>query len=252
MYLVSGGQASSRERAQELISAGMVLINGAVCRKNSAPVEENDRVDVIGSLAFVGRGGKKLQAALDAFSIDLTGKTVLDIGASTGGFTDCALQRGAASVYAVDVGHGQLAAELQTDPRVVDLEGVHVKDLSEYYFGTPDFICVDVSFLSLGKVLPYLIPFCGPQTDLAALIKPQFEVRHAKSVIRDPKVHRAVLRQVLGACGEQRWSVKGLIPSPIRGTEGNVEFFVHLRRDGAPSSVLDIDTVVKAAYAVKK
>lgn len=246
VFLVQNALASTRERAQELIRNGSVTVNGAVCRKNSFSVDETHSVAVTAPLKYVGRGGHKLEKALDSFGISLEGKTVLDIGASTGGFTDCALQRGAREVYAVDVGHGQLAESLCADPRVRNLEGVHVKDLAEHYGGEPDFICVDVSFLSLTKVLPCLLPF-SERGDLVALVKPQFEVRHRKSVIRDRKIHQSVLRDVCEAATSLGYTVKGLTYSPVRGTEGNIEYLLHLRRDGS-SSDPDLARVVRQAH----
>lgn len=246
VYLVDAGLAESREKAQELIRSGKVLLNGSVCTKNSTPVPDGATVTLSGNLAYVGRGGHKLEKALDFFGLSLEGKTVLDIGASTGGFTDCALQRGAQRVYAVDVGHGQLAPSLCSDPRVVNLEGVHVKDLSLHYSGVPDFICIDVSFLSLTKVLPFLLPF-SEKADVVALVKPQFEVRHKKSVIRDPSVHRAVLKTVLESVRTLGYSVCALTYSPVRGTEGNLEYLLHLRRDGTDRPV-DVAAVVRESH----
>lgn len=246
VYLVRSGYAETRERAQELIGSGAVVLNGTVCRKNSTSVEDSAEIRLTSSLKYVGRGGHKLEKALEIFGISVEGKTVLDIGASTGGFTDCALQRGAAEVYAVDVGHGQLAQALLEDPRVHNLEGIHVKDLSEYYNGTPDFICVDVSFLSLTKVLPHLFPFAG-KADLVALVKPQFEVRHRKSVIRDPKIHRQVLRDVTESARSLGFSLCGVTYSPVRGTEGNIEYLLHLAVH-CPDRDLDLPGTVRAAH----
>ncbi len=246
VYLVQSGLAESRERAQELIRSGSVLLNGRVCQKNSTSLSESDAVTLIATLKYVGRGGYKLEKALECFGISLAGKTVLDIGASTGGFTDCSLQRGAKTVFSVDVGHDQLAPSLRSDPRVHNLEGIHVKDLSLHYTGTPDFICIDVSFLSLEKVLTHLVPF-SDSADLVALVKPQFEVRHRKSVIRDPKIHREVLRSVIDYATSLGYSVHGLNFSPVKGTEGNIEYLLHLRFDGF-SQPVDVSSVVRTAH----
>lgn len=246
VFLVRKGLAESRERAQELIQKGFVSVNGQPCGKNSASVEEGDEVSVTSSLQYVGRGGYKLEKALDFFQISLDGKTILDVGASTGGFTDCALQRGASFSYAVDVGHDQLAESLRKDPRVFNLEGVHVKDLALHYNGSPDFICIDVSFLSLIKVLPYLVPF-SEKADLVALVKPQFEVRHRKSVVRDPKIHREVLRSVIQSSQSLGFSVHGLTYSPVKGTEGNIEYLLHLRLGGSTQPE-DVARVVAEAH----
>ncbi len=247
VYLVQSGKAGSRERAQELIGLGNVLLNGKTCTKNSKEISVTDTVTVTESLPFVGRGGYKLEKALDFFGITLNGKTVLDIGASTGGFTDCALQRGAKEVYAVDVGHDQLAPSLREDPRVHNLEGVHIKDLPAHYTGDADFICVDISFLSLTKVLPHLVAYSA-SADVVALVKPQFEIRHKKSVIRDPKVHREVLRSVLESATSLGYVFRGLTYSPVKGTEGNIEYLLHLRRAGE-ENLSDIPAVVRDAHS---
>lgn len=247
VYLVQSSLAQTRERAQELIRSGSVLRNGSVCTKNSADVGPQDEITVTAALKYVGRGGHKLEKALQSFSISLEGKTVLDIGASTGGFTDCALQNGAKEVYAVDVGHDQLAEELRSDPRVHNLEGVHVKDLSAYYVGSPDFICIDVSFLSLTKVLPHLVSYSSC-ADVVALVKPQFEVRHKKSVIRDPKIHRQVLRTVCDEVQRMGYHVLGADFSPVKGTEGNIEYLLHLSVLGSDRSV-DLSALVRTAHA---
>ncbi len=245
--MVRSGGVETRERAQELIRSGAVLRNGLVCTKNSTDVSETDEISVTSSLKYVGRGGHKLEKALQTFHISLKGKTVLDVGASTGGFTDCSLQKGAKQVCAVDVGHDQLAPALRADPRVRNLEGVHVKDLSLYYSGKPDFICIDVSFLSLTKVLPCLMDY-AKDADVVALVKPQFEVRHKKSVIRDPKIHREVLRSVIDSAHCFGFSVKGLDFSPVRGTEGNIEYLLYLRC-GGDDGAFDLSSVVRAAHA---
>lgn len=227
---------------------GSVLRNGLPCTKNSADVADADVISVTQRLKYVGRGGHKLEKALDSFGISLEGKTVLDIGASTGGFTDCSLQRGAREVFAVDVGHDQLAESLCNDPRVHNLEGVHVKDLALHYSGLPDFICIDVSFLSLMKVLPFLVPFSG-NADVMALVKPQFEVRHKKSVIRDAKVHREVLRTVTDCARSLGYAVVHLDFSPVRGTEGNIEYLLHLRFGGVDANP-DLASVVRSAHTL--
>lgn len=247
VYLVRSALAQTRERAQELIRSGAVLCNGKVCTKNSADVCEADEILVTAALKYVGRGGHKLEKALDTFGISLEGKTVFDIGASTGGFTDCALQRGAKEVFAVDVGHDQLAPSLREDPRVHNMEGVHVKDLSAYQLPLPDFICIDVSFLSLTKVLPHLVEYAS-QAHLVALVKPQFEVRHKKSVIRDPKIHREVLRSVTEQAKSLGYAVRGLTFSPVKGTEGNIEYLLHLSF-GGEDGVTDIPSVVRSAHS---
>ena len=247
VYLVQSSMAQTRERAQELIRSGAVLRNGSVCTKNSTDVSDGDEITVTSALKYVGRGGHKLEKALQSFSLSLDGKVVLDIGASTGGFTDCALQNGAKEVFAVDVGHDQLAQELRNDPRVHNLEGVHVKDLLEHYAGSPDFICIDVSFLSLTKVLPHLVNYSA-SADVVALVKPQFEVRHKKSVIRDAKIHREVLRSVSDYAKTLGYHLLGADFSPVKGTEGNIEYLFHFSLVGTDCSV-DFASLVRSAHA---
>lgn len=251
VYLVQNGFASTRERAQELIRSGAVLVNGVCCRKNSYPVPENASLSVTSDLKYVGRGGWKLEKALNSFHLTTAGKTVLDIGASTGGFTDCALQHGALFVTAVDVGHGQLAASLCSDPRVRNLEGVHVRDIGQYYHEFPDFVCVDVSFLSLTKVLPFLLPFLTETSDLVTLVKPQFEIRHKKSVIRDPKIHRSVLHSVAEFARGCGLGILGADFSPFRGTEGNIEYLLYMKRN-ASDRFPDWNALVSSAHKTLK
>jgi len=232
--LVARGLAESRTKAQALIQAGQVLVNGQLRDKPSTLVPEDALVELKRGPRFVSRGGEKLAAALEAFRIDPQGKVCLDVGASTGGFTDCLLQHGAGRVHAVDVGKGQLHWKLRNDPRVVVHEGVNARYLSFDEIGEQvDLATVDVSFISLRLVLPPLVGIVRPCGDVIALVKPQFEAGRSQvgrgGVVRDPAVHEQVLAQLVGWVKKNLgWSVRGAIPSPLLGPAGNVEFFLHL------------------------
>jgi len=230
VLLVKRGLVKSRERAQRLILAGQVLVNGQVRDKPGIRVRTNVEIRLLSRLPYVSRGGFKLEAALDAFGVQVKGKVAADVGASTGGFTDCLLQRGAARVYAIDVGYGQLAWKLRTDPRVVVMERTNIRYL-ESLPEQVDLVTIDVSFISLKLVFPAVLRLVKPQADIIALIKPQFEAERGqakKGVVRDPAVHRAVLYKVLGFAREQGLIPQGLIRSPLLGPAGNVEFLAHL------------------------
>jgi 23S rRNA (cytidine1920-2'-O)/16S rRNA (cytidine1409-2'-O)-methyltransferase len=225
------GLAESRERARRLIMAARVSVNGRVLDKPGTRVPTDAEIAVKERLRYVSRGGLKLEAAIDAFAIDAQGMVAADVGASTGGFTDCLLQRGAARVYAIDVGYGQLAWELRQDPRVEVMERVNVRYLTS--LPEPiDLATVDVSFISLKLVLPAVQQWLSPGGQIVALIKPQFEAGRREvgkgGVVKDPDVHRAVLCDILGWAQSDGLQVSGLIPSPLRGPAGNVEFFTLL------------------------
>jgi 23S rRNA (cytidine1920-2'-O)/16S rRNA (cytidine1409-2'-O)-methyltransferase len=244
--LVDRGLSSSRERAQALILAAKVLVDGQRATKAGQKVSTDSNLQVIGEdHPFVSRGGLKLQHAIDTFGLDVAGLTAMDVGASTGGFTDCLLQYGAKRVYAVDVGYGQLAWNLRQDPRVVVLERQNIRHLSKGQIPEPIQVAtIDTSFISLKLVIPAVIPFCDPgqdsalrtqhcfpsQAKLVALIKPQFEAGRANvgkgGVVRDPKVHQAVCDSILEFCLGLGLQVGGIIPSPILGPKGNVEFLL--------------------------
>ncbi len=231
--LVGRGVAESRERAQALILAGQVLVNGRRTDKAGALVPEDADIRILGAqMPYVSRGGVKLEAALTTFGVDVSGMTCLDIGASTGGFTDCLLHRGAARVYAVDVGYGQLAWKLRQDPRVVVIERTNIREVPPGLIPEKAGIAVvDVSFISLEKVIPSVIPFLGPDASLIALIKPQFEVGRDKvgkgGIVRDESAREAVKERIAQFAVEQGFEVKGVIPSPITGQDGNVEYLMH-------------------------
>jgi 23S rRNA (cytidine1920-2'-O)/16S rRNA (cytidine1409-2'-O)-methyltransferase len=235
IVLVDRGLAASRERARALILAGQVTVDGQVVSKAGAPVAAEAQVALITpDHPYVGRGGVKLAHALDVFSIDPRGRRALDVGASTGGFTDVLLQRGAASVIALDVGRGQLDWRLRTDARVIVREGVNARALSaDDMPHTVGLVTIDVAFISLRLILPALPPFLERRADVVALVKPQFEAgrdevgRHG--IVTDPLVHEAVLARVTEAAIAAGFSRVAMTPSPITGATGNQEFFLHLR-----------------------
>jgi len=233
--LVARGLAETREKAKRLILAGSVVVNGQATDKPAMMVKADSAVSVREGLAFVSRGGLKLQAALEAFGLDVSGLTAADFGASTGGFTDCLLQHGVRRVYAVDVGHGQLAAPLQRDPRVILMDRTNARHL-ESLPEPIDLVTIDVSFISLALILPAARRVLRAHTgQVIALVKPQFEAgkeRIGKGVVRDPAIHREVLDNVQKAARELGFRARGLIRSPITGPAGTVEFLIHLALAG--------------------
>jgi 23S rRNA (cytidine1920-2'-O)/16S rRNA (cytidine1409-2'-O)-methyltransferase len=232
--LVERGLAESRERAQALVIAGSVLVDGQKARKPGQAVKGDSRLELIGRLPFVGRGGLKLQAALDQFGVDVAGRVCVDIGASTGGFTDCLLQRGAARVYAVDAGAGQLDWKLRNDPRVMVKEGCNARHLTPEEIGEPaDLVTCDVSFISLTLILPAAARLLKPAGAMILLIKPQFEVGRGQvgkgGIVRDPALHAAACARVQEAVREQGFRT-AMMESPILGAEGNREFLLYATR----------------------
>lgn len=232
--LVTRGHFASRERAQEAVAAGMVRVNGQVITKPARRVGQDDRIEVAGDpIGYVGRGGLKLQGALDRFGIDPAGRVCLDVGASTGGFTDCLLRRGARRVYAVDVGRDQLHPSLRADSRVVAMEETDIRAVE----ALPEPVAlaaVDVSFISLTLVLPAVVRLLAPDGQIVALIKPQFEVGPGGvgkgGIVRDPAQHRRAVDRVLAAAEALGLACRQVIESPILGTEGNREFLAWLVR----------------------
>lgn len=227
------GLASSVARAQRLILAGQVLVEERPINKAGARVPTHVHITLRpGRGEFVSRGGEKLAAALDHFGIDVAGKVALDVGASTGGFTHCLLLRGAAKVYAVDVGYGQLAWPLRQDSRVVVLERKNVRYLKKEEIGQePELITVDVSFISLTKIIPNLLSLSSEKAEILALIKPQFEIGKGetkKGVITDPEKHEEAVKTIGSFCQGLGLTIKGIFPSPLLGPKGNKEFFVYL------------------------
>ena len=233
--LVNRGLAPSRERARALILAGHVRVNGQVVSKAGTPVAADARIELAtADHPYVGRGGVKLAGALNAFGIDPAGRRALDIGASTGGFTDVLLQRGAVSVIALDVGHGQLDWRLRNDPRVLVREGVNARALSRDDVPyAPDLVTIDVAFISLRHILPPLPALLAANADVVALVKPQFEAGRDEvgkhGLVADPAVHEAVLARVTEAAALAGFERLAMAPSAITGATGNQEFFLHLR-----------------------
>ena len=238
-FLVTRGFFDSREQAQRAIMAGEIKLGTRVAAKASELIAPEAEVSVYASPKYVGRGGLKLEGALDHFGIEVDGKTALDIGASTGGFTDCLLQRGTAKVYAVDVGHDQLAWKIRKDPRVVVLEKINARSLSHDNIPELVDICViDVSFISLTLILPNAFDLLTPNGVIVALIKPQFELQREEvgrgGIIREPSLHEKAQRKIAEFVTDTlRQIVVGVIPSPITGIDGNQEFFACLRKRSA-------------------
>lgn len=231
--LVRRGLFATRERAQEAIGAGMVLVGGRPATKPALQVSEADAIEVTGDpVKYVGRGGLKLEGGLEHFAVDPAGRVCLDVGASTGGFTDCLLRRGARLVYAVDVGRDQLHADLRHDQRVVVMEGMDIRHLTALP-QVPSLAAVDVSFISLTLVLPAVRRLIAPGGLVLALIKPQFELGPGmvgkRGVVKEPRLHRQAVDRVLQAAGALGLQTGPVIPSPITGTEGNQEFLTLLR-----------------------
>jgi 23S rRNA (cytidine1920-2'-O)/16S rRNA (cytidine1409-2'-O)-methyltransferase len=240
--LVERGLCESREKAKRAIMAGQARINEHFARKPSDAVQPEDQLSLAAPERFVSRGGVKVEHALDHFHLDVHGQIAVDLGASTGGFTDCLLQRGAARVYAVDVGQGQLAWKLRHDTRVIVMEKTNARELKPASFPPPfvraDLVVIDCSFISLRKILPPAVALLRPRGKIVALIKPQFEAGKAEAdrgagVIRDPTIHQRVLRelnQFVTAYGGLRWL--SVIESPVLGPAGNKEFLVLLESSG--------------------
>ena len=229
--MVERGLAESRERAQELIRAGEVTIHGRVMDKASAQVDSAVEIIIREPLPYVSRGGYKLAGALDAFGVDPRALVCADIGASTGGFTDVLLQRGAARVYAIDVGYGQLAWKLRQDARVIVMDRVNARHL-EKLPELVNLIVIDVSFISLELILRIVKTLLTPDGKIIALIKPQFEAGRAQvgrgGIVRDPQVHAQVIEKITRAAESIGLEARGVIESPIQGTEGNIEFLIYL------------------------
>ena len=232
--LVEQGFFDTRSKAQAAIMAGQILVNDLKVDKPGTQVADEVKIKIIGNrLPYVSRGGLKLEKALHVFPISLIDKTVADVGASTGGFTDCSLQNGARKVYAIDVGYGQLAWSLRNDDRVINMERTNVRYLDES--SLPDKIqiaTIDVAFISLDKVLPAVKKLLGNDGCVIALIKPQFEAGREKvgkkGVVRDPKVHEEVIYKVINMAKEEKFGIGGLDYSPIKGPEGNIEYLLYL------------------------
>ena len=256
--LTQRGLAESRQKAQALIMAGEVYVNGQKETKAGAPVKEEDALEVRGkALPYVSRGGLKLEKAMQVWPIDLKGAVCADIGASTGGFTDCMLQNGARLVYAVDVGYNQLDWRLRTHPQVVCMERTNARYLTAEQIPEPlDFFSVDVSFISLNLIFPAVRPLMKDGGEGVCLIKPQFEAGKdkvgKKGVVRDASVHLEVLEHFLEHAAHGGFTVKDITFSPIRGPEGNIEYLGYLSTQPGPAYGGDLKALVEASHELDK
>jgi 23S rRNA (cytidine1920-2'-O)/16S rRNA (cytidine1409-2'-O)-methyltransferase len=243
VLITQRGLAESRERAKAAIMAGKVFVNGKRVDKAGTMFTDEVKITVTGEgVGYVSRGGLKLAKAVENFALELEGKVVADIGASTGGFTDCALKNGAVKVYAVDVGYGQLAWSLRTDPRVVNMERTNIRDVEQENIGElVDFITIDVSFISLSKVLPVVKKLLATKGQIVALIKPQFEAGREKvgkkGVVRDPAVHTEVIEHVLKYAEDAGLYPIGISFSPVKGPEGNIEYLLYMKNEAGGDGV---------------
>lgn len=254
VYLTEHGLAASREKAKQLISAGRVTIGGKTASKPSVNVSENDDITVSEGRDYVGRGALKLLKAFEVFPIDVSGKKCADIGASTGGFTQVLLEKGASCVWAVDVGHGQLDKSLAADSRVINCESVNVRYLpSDFFHSEAVFACCDVSFISLMNIIPALSAALPENAEIVTLIKPQFEAGKEalgkNGIVRDRKKHRETLERLCAFFQSEGLSVCGIDHSPISGGDGNIEYLAFLRKAPAPFRSYDFGKIVDTAFA---
>jgi 23S rRNA (cytidine1920-2'-O)/16S rRNA (cytidine1409-2'-O)-methyltransferase len=252
VWLAEAGLAESREKAQALVMAGRVTVDGQKAAKPGTRVKDGARVAVEAGPAHVGRGALKLKGALEVFAVDPAGKVAVDVGASTGGFTETLLERGAARVYAVDVGRGQLHERLRQDPRVVVRDRTNARSLSPDLVPEPCALAVmDVSFISVRKILPALRSVLAPGAEAVVLVKPQFEVGRFQvgrgGLVKDPALHLQALREVAEEAVRLGYAVRGACPSPVPGTEGNREFFLHLVPGGGELAPGEIETCLRKA-----
>ena len=257
ILVTSLGLFESREAAKRAIMAGIVLVNDEPVDKAGTKIPVDAEIRIKGQvMPYVSRGGYKLEHAIKEWRLDLTGKIIIDIGASTGGFTDCALQNGAVISYAIDVGYNQLAWKLRQDERVLSMERTNFRHMKpeDLKHGVPTFACMDVSFISIKLLLPVLKELLAETGEIVALIKPQFEAGRThvgkKGIVRSALVHKSVIEDIVAFTRELKLVPLGLTYSPIKGGEGNIEFLIHIGRNGI-NAVTDfvIDEVVKAAHA---
>ena len=254
VLLVNMGLAPSREKAKAIIMAGQVYVNGQKEDKAGSTFDIYAPIEVRGStLKYVSRGGLKLEKSIASFGVELEGKVCMDVGASTGGFTDCMLQNGAAKVFSVDVGRGQLAWKLRQDERVVCMEKTNIRYVTPEDIGVPvDFSSIDVSFISLTKVLLPVREILKDRGEVVCLIKPQFEAGREKvgkkGVVREPEVHLEVIEKVMEYARELGFGRKHLDYSPVKGPEGNIEYLLHLEKNGADAEILKPESVVAEAH----
>lgn len=252
--LVSRGIARSRSRAKEMIESGSVTVNGVVAKKASSEVNFLDVISSSENEEYVGRGALKLEKAFDVFHLSFIGKKCIDIGASTGGFTDFMLKNGASRIYAVDVGHGQLAESLISDSRVVNMEGTDIRNVApEQFGGCADFISVDVSFISLEKVLTKVSELLKDEADAIILIKPQFEAGKKNvgkhGIVRSKKIHEEILRQIDVLCASAGLYAADYTYSPVKGGSGNIEYLVHLIKIEKNAEIRDFRQLVEEAFS---
>ncbi len=254
VLLVDKGIAASREKAKTMIMEGNVFVDGAREDKAGSMFPDSVSIEYKGNtLKYVSRGGLKLEKAMKVFPVELAGKVCMDIGASTGGFTDCMLMNGASKVYAIDVGYGQLAWKLRSDERVVCMEKTNFRYLKPSDIADiPDFASVDVSFISLSKILPAAYDIISEKAEMVCLIKPQFEAGKEnvgkKGVVRDAAVQEDVISRVMTMAVNLGFKVKGLDYSPVKGPEGNIEFLLYLTKEAVENAAPDIFEIVKAAH----
>ena len=254
ILLVKRGLAESREKAKAVIMSGIVYVDGQKEDKAGQTFADTANIEVRGStLKYVSRGGLKLEKAMECFDVSVKDKVCMDIGASSGGFTDCMLQNGAKKVYAVDVGHGQLAWKLRNDTRVVVMEKTNIRYVKPEDIGESiDFASIDVSFISLSKVLPAAYNLLGERGEIVALIKPQFEAGREKvgkkGVVREKSTHIEVIQNCFAYAKENGFFVRELEFSPVKGPEGNIEYLYHLVKSGDVDSDIDIENVVNTAH----
>jgi 23S rRNA (cytidine1920-2'-O)/16S rRNA (cytidine1409-2'-O)-methyltransferase len=235
VFLCSAGKAESRERAKMLITGGFVYVDGKISNKPSLKVSEENFIEVKSDIRYVGRGASKIEKAIETFSIPLNGKTAVDIGASTGGFTDYLLQHGAKKVFAVDVGHGQLHEKLKNDVRVINLEGINFRYADKDLFNEAiDIVAADVSFISLSLILPKIVEISQENTNIVVLIKPQFEAGRENigknGIVKDKSVHLRVIKSFQDCCNSNGLYIENITFSPIRGGSGNVEYLAFLKK----------------------
>ncbi|MCR5785798.1 MAG: TlyA family RNA methyltransferase [Eubacterium sp.] len=255
VLLVERGLATSREKAKALIMSGDVFVDGVREDKAGTNFEEKVEIEVKGKkLKYVSRGGLKLEKAINSFNLVLDGYTCMDIGASTGGFTDCMLQNGASKVYSIDVGYGQFDWKLRQDERVVCLEKTNFRYCTKEQVPEPvDFASVDVSFISLDKILPAAYPLLSETGEMVCLIKPQFEAGKEnvgkKGVVKDPKIHREVIEKVVDVAKSNNFKILGLDYSPVKGPEGNIEYLVYITKNPeADENYVNVEEVVDNAH----
>ena len=240
------GISESREKAKAVIMAGEIFVNNQKADKAGQAYDEDVNIEFRGKkLRYVSRGGLKLEKAINEYNLDLSGKITMDIGASTGGFTDCMLQNGAKKVYSIDVGYGQLAWKLRNDERVVNMERTNMRNVTQEQIKDKiDFFSIDVSFISLKLLLPVAYTLLSDNAEAVCLIKPQFEAGRGKvgkkGVVRDSEVHTEVVESIYNFCLENGFSVLGLDFSPIKGPEGNIEYLIYLKKSDTPESFVNI------------